>query len=64
MNLYTKQKQTPKHRKQTYGYQTGKGGGVRINQDLGINIYTSVHISNKQRRPYYTIALGTILKIL
>ena len=24
MNLYTKQK----HRKQTYGYQTGSGGGI------------------------------------
>ena len=27
MNLYTKQKQTHRHRKQTYGYQRGKGGG-------------------------------------
>ena len=30
MNLYTKQKQTHRHRKQTYGYQRGKAGG-RIN---------------------------------
>ena len=28
MNLVTKQKQTHKHRKQTYGYQRGRGGGV------------------------------------
>ena len=27
MNLYTKQKETRRHRKQTYGYQRGKGGG-------------------------------------
>ena len=27
MNLFTKQKQTHKHRKQTHGYQRGKGGG-------------------------------------
>ena len=27
MNLYTKQKQTHRHSKQTYGYQRGKGGG-------------------------------------
>ena len=27
MNLITKQKQTHRHRKQTYGYQRGKGGG-------------------------------------
>ena len=26
MNLFTKQKQTHRHRKQTYGYQRGKGG--------------------------------------
>ena len=25
MNLFTKQKQTHRHRKQTYGYQSGKG---------------------------------------
>ena len=25
MNLYSKQKQTHRHRKQTYGYQWGKG---------------------------------------
>ena len=29
MNLFTKQKQTHRHRKQTYGYQMGKvGGGI------------------------------------
>ena len=27
MNLYKKQKQTHRHRKQTYGCQRGKGGG-------------------------------------
>ena len=27
MNLFTKQKQTHRLRKQTYGYQTGKVGG-------------------------------------
>ena len=28
MNLFTKQKQTHRHIKQTYGYQRGKGGGI------------------------------------
>ena len=28
MNLYTKQKQTHKYRKQTYGYQRGKGNQI------------------------------------
>ena len=27
MNLFTKQKETHRHRKQTYGYQRGKGAG-------------------------------------
>ena len=37
MNLFTKQKQSHRHRKQTYGYQRGKGDGG-INQDFGIKI--------------------------
>ena len=28
MNLFTKQKQTQRHRKQIYGYQRGKGVGI------------------------------------
>ena len=31
MNLYTKQKLAHRHRKQTYGYQKGKGWGEGIN---------------------------------
>ena len=30
VNLFTKQKSTHRHRKQTYGYQRGKGVGVLI----------------------------------
>ena len=30
MNLVTKQKQTHRHRKQTYGYQRGKGGRDKL----------------------------------
>ena len=30
MNLFTKQKQTPRHRKQTNGYQRGKGGKDKL----------------------------------
>ena len=44
MNLFTKQKQTHRHRKQTYGYQRGKGGEGGINQRFGINRYTLLHI--------------------
>ena len=34
MNLYTKKKQTHWHRKQSYGYQRGKGGTGR--EKLGV----------------------------
>ena len=43
MNLFTKQKQSHRCRKQTYGYQ-----GIRwrreINWEIGINIYTLLYI--------------------
>ena len=48
MNLSTKQKQTHRHRKQTYVYQMGRGEG--INKDLGISRYKLLYIkqiSNK-----------------
>ena len=55
MNLYAKQKQTHRHRKQSYStkgartqktklqYQGGKGG-EGINQELKINMYTLLYI--------------------
>ena len=43
MNLFTKQKQTHRLRKQTYGYQRGKVGGG-INWEVGINIDTLLYI--------------------
>ena len=30
MNLFTKQKQTHRHRRQTYGYQRGRGGKLGL----------------------------------
>ena len=41
MNLFTHQKQTYRCRKQTYGYQKGKEGG--INYEFGINIYIQLY---------------------
>ena len=54
MNLYTKQKQTHRHRKQTYGYQRGEVEG--INQEFGINIYTLLYIKQITNKdlPYST----------
>ena len=42
-NLFTKQKQTHRHRKQTCGYQRGKGGGG-IKQAFGISRYKLLFI--------------------
>ena len=42
MCLFIKQKQTHRRRKQTYGYQRGRGG--QINQEFGISRYTLLYI--------------------
>ena len=44
MNLFTKQKQTHRFRKQTYSYQRGKRWKGGINQEVGIDIYTILYI--------------------
>ena len=49
MNLFTKQKRTLRHRKQTYSYRGQGGEGV--NQEFGINIHTLLcikQITNQQ----------------
>ena len=43
MNLFTKQKQTHRHRKQTYGYHRGKVGGG-INWEFRVDIYTLLYL--------------------
>ena len=43
VNLFTKQKQIHRLRKQTYGYQRGKVGGG-INWESGIDIYTLLYL--------------------
>ena len=43
MNLFTKQKETCRQRKQTYGNQSGKMEGG-IDQEFGSNIYTLLYI--------------------
>ena len=42
MNLFTKQKQIHRHRKQTYGYQ--REGWRGINQEFEVKIYTLLYI--------------------
>ena len=55
MNLFIKQKQTHRCRRQTYGYQRGKRGGD-INWESGINRYTRLYIKqiNNKDLPYST----------
>ena len=48
MNLFTKEKQTHRHRKQTYNYQRGKGGG--INWQYGINRCTLPYIKQINKK--------------
>ena len=48
MNLFTKQKQTHRHRKQNYGYQRGKGDRDK----LGVwdkQIHTIIYKIDKQQ---------------
>ena len=40
MNLYAKEKQTHRHRKQTYGYQRGRGGVIMSMGLTDTNYYT------------------------
>ena len=50
MNLFTKQKETHRHRKQIYGYQRGKAGGDKV----GVwdqQIQTTIYKIDKQQGP-------------
>ena len=52
MNLFTKQKQSHRCRKQTYGYQGGKLGGET---ETGIDIYTLLYIKQiTNKNPLYS----------
>ena len=53
INLFIKQKQTLRHRKQTYGYQRGKEVG-RINQVFGSNLNTLLYIKSINRDLLYS----------
>ena len=48
MNIFTKQKQTHRHRKQTYGCQSWG----RINQELGIRRYKLLYVKQIIRSYY------------
>ena len=66
MNVYTKQKQTHRHRKQTNSYQGGRGKGGGTNQGYGINRYRPLYIkwiSNKDvlfHRETYPISYNNL----
>ena len=46
MNLFTRWKQTHRHKKQTQGYQRGKSEGG-MNWEFGINRYTLLDTKNR-----------------
>ena len=50
INLFTKQKQTHRHRRQIYGYQRGKGRG-EVNWEFGINMYMLLHLKQANKDP-------------
>ena len=65
MNLYTKQKETNRCRKQTYGYQRGKvEGRDKLEVWSSIVVYTYYYIENRQPTRTYCIAQRTLLNIL
>ena len=49
MNLFTKQKQSHRCKKQTYGYQAGKVG-EGINWEIGIDIHTLLYIKQLTKK--------------
>ena len=53
MNLLTEEKQNHRHRKQTYGFQSGKGRGEKNQQQFEIGRYSiynfTVHKIDKQQ---------------
>ena len=50
MKLFTNQKQTHRHRRQTYGYQREKGGREGINEEYGINIHAPLNIKQENNK--------------
>ena len=61
MNIYTKQKQTHKHTKQTW-LSKGKDGQAGINQEHGINRYI-LHKVDKQQG-FTVISIGRYIQHL
>ena len=59
MDLFTGWKQTQQTLRTNLWLPKGKGGGGRINQEFGINIYTLLYIKSTRT---YCITQGTLLK--
>ena len=51
MNLFTKRKQTHRHRKQTYGYQRGRLAGRDKLGDWDWHIHTTIYKIDNQQGP-------------
>ena len=65
MNLSTKQKESYRNRKETYGYQRGMGRTRRDKLESGINRYTLLYIKEVTNKDLlYSTGNYTILSIL
>ena len=65
MNLFMKEKQTHRLRKQTYGYQKGKVGGRDQLGGWDQHIHTTIYeIDNQQGPTVYCIAQRALLNTL
>ena len=62
MNLHAKQKQTHRHRKQTYGHQRGEGVGEGQIRTMGLTD-TKYYTYNRRAKKIYCIAQGIITNI-
>ena len=62
MNLFTKQKQSQRCRKQFYGYQERSGG--RDKWEIGLDIYTLLYVKQITNKDLLYIAQGTLINTL
>ena len=66
MNLFTKQKQSHRCRKQTYGYWGDKSEGAGINWEIGIDhMYSTIYIKQiANKNMLYSIGNSTQYSVM
>ena len=64
MNLFMKEKQTHRLRKQTYGYQKGKVGGRDQLGGWDQHIHTTIYEIDNQQGPIYSTGNSTQYSVI